>query len=114
MLVWKGWGLLALLIPVALNILMQFGIDYFLGAGFYKAATWSLPLAFSLSSIPVFLVGYQLNKKPARTLVDIETHEIVELKTIHSFFWIPLQYWSAILLVVSLWVYLANIGIIYQ
>jgi len=114
MLIWKGWGLLTLFIPVGLSLVMQFAVDFHFGNGFYKSANWPLPLAFLLSSLPVFYLGYILNKKPGRKLMDIETQEIFEQKEVHSFFWIPMQYCSFIILTISILMYLSNIGFIYQ
>jgi len=113
MLIWKGWGLLALFIPLGLSLLIQFIVDFYFGSGFYKSASWPLPLAFLLSSLPIFYLGHTLNKKPGRKLMDLETQEIIELKEVHSFFWIPMQYCSLIAVVISILLYLSNIGFIY-
>jgi len=113
MLVWKGWGLMALGIPVICSLLTGFIVNYHFGEGFYKASSWPMPVAFLVSAIPVFILGYKLNNKPGRIVVDIETNEQIELKTIHSFFWIPMQYWGIIIVCISIWMYLSNIGMIY-
>jgi len=113
MLVWKGWGLMVLAIPLACSFLLQFIVNFNFGEEFYKTESWPMPVAFILSAIPVFILGYKLNNKPGRVVVDIETNERIELKTIHSFFWIPMQYWGAIIICISIWMYLANTGMIY-
>ena len=113
MVVWKGWGFSVLLIPVLCALLMEFSIDSYFGAGFYRSASWPIPLAFLLSSVPVFVFGSRLNNKPARIVVDVETNERLELKTTHSFFWLPMQYWSLVIIGLAVWMYLANIGMIY-
>ena len=114
MLVWKGWGISAIIIPVTCAVLMELSVDASFGVGYYKAASWPMPLALLLSSIPVFILGHKLNKRPGRMLVDPETNERVELKTTHTVFWIPMQYWSLVIIGVSGWMYAANIGLIYQ
>ena len=114
MLVWKGWGLLSLVIPLVCALSMEFAVDYNFGNGFYKTASWPLPLAFLISSIPVFIIGFKLNSKIGRILIDPENNEKIELKVIHSFFWIPMQYWSVIMVGVSVWMYLSNIGVLYS
>ncbi len=112
MLIWKGWGIGAFIIPLAFALVMEFLADSCLGAGYYKAANWPFPLALLLSSIPLFILGFRLNKKPGRLVVDTKTNEKIELKTTHSLFWIPMQYWSLIIIGISVWIYLSNIGYI--
>jgi hypothetical protein len=62
-------------------------------------------LAFLISAVPVFLASYKLNKIPDRLLIAPITNEKVILKKQHSFFWIPLQYWAVILLILSALLY---------
>lgn len=114
MLIWKGWGLLAIICPLVFALLMEFCVDSALGAGFYKTGSWPLPLAFMLSAIPVVILGQKLNKKPGRIVIDPENNEKLELKKIHSFFWVPLQYWALVLCGLSIWIYLSNLGLIYK
>jgi hypothetical protein len=113
MIVWKGWGFLAFAIPLICALLMQFGIDSYFGDGFYTKASWSLPLALFLSSAFVFSVGYKVNNKEGKLLIDPETNEKMLLKTTHSLFWIPMQYWSVIIVGLSVVLYLSNTGVIY-
>jgi len=114
MIIWKGWGVLAILIPLICSLLAQLAFDSLSGDGFYKESDWAMPLVISLSSILVFVVGYKLNNKQGRILIDPENNEQVELKETHSMFWIPLQYWGIIVFVISAWMYVANLGLIYQ
>ncbi|MDY0189930.1 MAG: hypothetical protein RBR22_04270 [Desulfuromonas sp.] len=114
MLIWKGWGILAIICPLICALLIEFCVDSLFGSGFYQAASWPLPLAFMLSAIPVLFFGQKLNKKPGRIVIDPENNEKLVLKETHSLFWVPLQYWSIALCGLSVWIYLANIGLIYQ
>jgi len=113
MLVWKGWGFLVFLIPLFCSLLIQFILDSNFGDGFYKSTSWTMPLVFIFSAVPTCILGYKLNNKAGRIVVDIETNERIELKEKHSFFWIPMQYWAVIIIGISAWMYLANIGFIY-
>lgn len=100
-------------ILVVCSLLIEFIVNSYFGDGFYKASSWPMPVAFLVSAISVFILGFKLNNKPGRIVVDIETNEQIELKTTHSFFWIPMQYWSVIIVCISIWMYLSNIGMIY-
>jgi len=113
MIIWKGWGILALLIPLILSWSIQFLADSVFGHDFYKTSTWAMPCVFIFSSFFVFLIGDKLNKKQGRILIDPKTHENVEIKTSHTFFFIPMQYWGILWIGVGLWMYASNIGFIY-
>lgn len=114
MIIWKGWGILALLIPLVISVAVGAGVDYYYGENFYKNSTWAMPIVLGFSAIIVFFVGRKVNNKLGRILIDPENNEEIELKTTHSMFWIPLQYWGIIILAISIWMYLANVGLLYN
>ncbi len=114
MIVWKGWGFLGLLIPLILSVSVGEAIDSNYGDHTYQNSEWAMPLVLGLSAVLVSWIGYKLNSKQGRILIDPENNERVELKTIHSMFWIPLQYWGIIIVAISIWMYIANLGLIYN
>jgi len=114
MLVWKGWGILALIIPLVISLSVGSALDSYYGEYFYKNSAWAMPLVLGISSVVVFIVGYKINSKPGKIVIDPENNEQIELKTTHSMFWIPLQYWSVIILAIAIWMYIANIELIYK
>ncbi|MDC9729741.1 MAG: hypothetical protein PSN04_10530 [Methyloprofundus sp.] len=58
MIVWKGWGLLALIIPLLFSLLAgsAFGAAY--GENFYKNSDWAMPMVLGLSSVLLYSVGH--------------------------------------------------------
>ncbi|WP_188150839.1 hypothetical protein [Teredinibacter waterburyi] len=58
-------------------------------------------LIFVAASGINYLFGDYVNSRPGRVLIDPKTREVVELKDSHTFFWIPMQYWSFAFLLVS-------------
>ena len=112
MLVWKGWGFLALLIPLIASWTVGFSLNSFYGEGFYQQSAWAMPLTIGLTAIPVTLIGIKLSKKRARTLIDVDTLEKVEIKPEHSMFWIPLQYWGIIIISLCMWLFASNSGLL--
>ena len=114
MIIWKGWGILALVIPLLISLGVGAGVDYYYGEGFYEGSTWAMPLVLGFSAIIVFLVGWKINNRPGKIVIDPENNQEVELKTTHTIFWIPFQYWGIIILGISIWMYVANIGLIYK
>jgi hypothetical protein len=114
MIIWKGWGVLTFLLPLVCSWAAAFVLDSVYYAGFYKNTPWAMPLVIGLSAIPVAVIGYKLNRKPGRKMIDVETNEVIEIKEKHTLFYIPMQYWSVIIVVLCLWLYASNIGLIYQ
>lgn len=114
MVVWKGWGISALIIPLLCSWLAEMVFNSINGVGSYKDSSWGMPLVLSLSSVLVYFIGCKLNNKPGRILIDPENNEKIELKDTHTMFWIPLQYWGVIVFGIGIWMYVANIGLIYQ
>ncbi len=89
MIVWEGRGILIVLVLIALfflavNLLPSPYLDYayvisFLGTGIF---TWHF--------------GNNWNNK-VRVVTDKETGQELNLKSNHSLFWIPMQYWAFVL-----------------
>ena len=112
MIVWKGWGILAIVIAIVCSVAMQLLCDAVFGAGYYRSSRWAMPLALLLALLLasgiIFFVGQKLNNKPGKVVIDKETNEEYILKSTHSLFWIPLQYWGAVTAVLAVWMYVAS------
>lgn len=94
MIVWQGWGILAALIPAALFVLsaVLFGIG---GKGTpLEHPMVGIVFTAVLSAIAVWWLGNKLNSAPGRELVDPQTGQRVVLRTRHTLFWIPMQWWA--------------------
>lgn len=113
MLVWRGWGILVALLPITCSLIAELVFDHQYGAGAYRVASWPMPLALALSALPVYWVGDRLHRQPGRAVIDVETQARLTLKPEHTFFWIPMRYWSVVIVGVAGWMYAANTGLIY-
>lgn len=92
MVVWKGLGILALIIPIGFAIIfyLLFGDDMlYLGAG------------YSIGAILVWFVGKWLNKDSERIETDPKTGQQTILKMVHSMFWIRMELWAPIMLFIG-------------
>jgi len=95
MVIWRGWGILALIIPVlvwfALTQIFFSAVSEDTFKGYYKFVS-----AFSIliGALAVWFAGKKLNSTEARTLVDEKTGEKVLLKKEHSLFFIKMEYWA--------------------
>lgn len=112
MIIWKGWGILALIIPLICSWIANFVFDSTYGEGFYQNSTWAMPFIIALTSLPIGIIGYKLNNRTGRILIDPDNNKKVEIKTVNTMFWIPLQYWAFIILGICALMYAVNIGLI--
>jgi len=97
MIIWQGFGFLAVVIPFAILVAFQALLDSVQGEGFYMENLWPKVMAFLLSGALVYVVGDRLNNKPGKILIDPETNQQIELKGVHTMFWVPMQYWGIII-----------------
>jgi len=103
MIIWSGLGFLVpvgafvcfLITQIATNSLLN-DERYYTEHGFPKL------IAFWVAAGLMFLVGRPLSNKDARVLVDKQTGQEVILKPSHTFFFIPIEYWAPILLVLGI------------
>lgn len=98
MIIWQGLGFLAAVIPFAVLVLTQLGIDAVAGESYYTANDWVKLLAVLIAAPMVGGLGYYLNRQPGKVLIDPETNQKVELKRRHTLFWVPMEYWSIVIL----------------
>lgn len=94
MIIWRGWGILAALIPAAFFIL--FAVVFGIGAKgtFLASPTLMIPASGVCSAVVVWWLGRKLNSASTRELVDPKTGQRVLLRNDHSLFWIPMQWWA--------------------
>jgi hypothetical protein len=93
MVVWKGWGWLAAIIPMAGYVLMTHWADATRGHGYSDAHGWAGGIGTILGAVAAWIVADKL-EGPGRTLVDQKTNETVVLKRQDSLFFIPMKYFS--------------------
>ena len=101
MIIWQGFGFLAVLIPIVVAI-----IFVFITPSNAEVTDAMLSAIFVVSAIVTWFTGKKLNSKPGKVLIDSETQEKVELKNKHTLFWIPME-WIAIL-----WVLMAIVSLV--
>lgn len=97
MIVWRGWGILVLVLAAVPVALVQLVAGWVMGPdGAARQSDWLAPLGLALSAPLIWWVGRALNRRPARVLVDRETGQEVALRPNHSLFFIRMEYWAVI------------------
>jgi hypothetical protein len=97
MIIWTGWGILVPVVFFAVTILFQMLVDGILGPDTYSQAKHFQFFGTSAAALAVWLAGKRMNTKTERRVIDKETGEEMVLKSNHSFFFIPMQYWGFII-----------------
>lgn len=101
-LIWQGYGFLAILIPFLMSLVAQLASDSIMEQGFYTGHPLLSVAVLLASAVVVWVVGNKLNSAPGRVLMDPQTGEQIELKKKHTLFWIPMQWLSAAIAALAL------------
>jgi len=84
MMIWSGLGIL---VPVIAAICI-FAAD---------SLGWPKSIFLFIGAIAVTAIGLYLNRLPGRTVIDKATGKEIVLKKKHTFFFVPVVYWGAVL-----------------
>ena len=95
MVIWTGWGILAALIWAAGLFLTQLIVDSAFGQGYYTANAWPKILACAIPAPVIWAVGRYMNGSP-------DSEERRNQGARHTLFFVPMEYWAAIFLVIGL------------
>lgn len=104
MLIWRGWGILAVVIGFGALLATQFIVDAVAGRGTYSenSEQFAGP-AVALAGLLVFFLGRWLNDPSrGRVLVDKETGQEIVDKPRNDLFFIPMEIWGALLVVLGI------------
>ena len=99
MLIWSGGGILAVVFAAvgALGGIALVDGTGGLGAGLSEEAGFALGLV--VAAVVNWFVGVSLDRRVGRELIDAKTGERVILRRRHRLFWVPMQYWSVVMVV---------------
>lgn len=104
MIIWKGWGILVLLIGAVFTIPLGFGAASLLGT---ESAGFGAGLGLLLAAVAVFFVGQKLNA-PVQGFHPA-TGQPVLYRNAHTFFFVPMQYWAFVLPVIAVAAIIASV-----
>ena len=98
MIIFHGWGILTVAIVVilggAVTVTSAMALD---AAGLHEFSGIGLALGLFVAAAVNWYAGRRLNGDPGRELVDRATGETVVLRRSHRLFFIPMQWWSLVM-----------------
>ena len=99
MIIWRGYGFLVPLIAFACILLAEIGSEaLFRDDTYYQEHAWPLAFAFILAGALVATADRRFPGADPRVMIDEQTGERVRVGGArHSFFFVPLRYWSVLL-----------------
>lgn len=103
--IWRGYGWVLPLVVFLAFLASQVVVDLFQGDGYYSSHEWPKAMAVAFSAVVAAAMGYFLNYRFRKVVVNEETGEVVGKSPSHSLFFVPVQYWAVIIPLLAFWVY---------
>jgi hypothetical protein len=97
--IWRGRGLVALAVPFFMLLGVEILVSLVFGVGAWMANVGGLVTLVFLASAGVLFWLDRRWREPGRLLVDPATGHKVILRRDHALFFVPLRYWSVVMLV---------------
>jgi hypothetical protein len=95
--IWRGRGGLVVLVTFVTCLLTNYLSDRLGGPSYWVTNRWLIGVALIISGVCVYVLS-TISRSDSRLVVDAKTGEQIRLTTKHDLFWIPMKYWSFLLL----------------
>lgn len=98
MIIWRGWGILVLVVVVFFELIANSLVVKPLGIPDHSIYEDIVGYLFFLpSAVVIWFLGKHLNGKKQRVVIDKETGQEITLPVEHTFFFVRMEYWAYIL-----------------
>ena len=102
MIIWSGLGFLVAVLTFGCLIATEFLVESaFHDDRYYQSHGWPKLIAFVVAALFVGVLGRLLKRRQGKALIDPETGKEVIVGRNHTFFFIPVEYWAPILVVLG-------------
>lgn len=95
MFIWRGLGILSVIVPFGVALTGELSVDGIMGKGYYSSHTAIPALSLAIGGVLVWLIGRYANSEKRRYQTLPDTGQTVRVQKAHMFFWIPME-WMAI------------------
>jgi hypothetical protein len=103
MIIWRGLGFLVAIISFLCLVLAEAIVEsIYNNESYYQDHGWPAATGLVIAAAILWPLGRKLNQEKAKVLVDKETGEELILEKHHDFFFIRMEYWAPILIVIGI------------
>lgn len=100
--IWQGLGFLVAVIVFGCSLAGNLISNATVGDGYYDRHKWPSAVSLIFSATMCWFLGRYLRRRSDRIAIDKETgKEFVVNQSRHTLFFIPMHYWSPILLLIA-------------
>ena len=101
--IWQGLGFLVAVIVFGCSLAANLILNATVGDGYYDHHDWPFAVSLIFSAAICWFLGNHLRKRSDRIAIDKKTgNEFVVNQSRHTLFFIPMHFWSPILLLIAL------------
>ena len=100
---WRGGGVAVILFAILAALVTNvFTSALFHQDNYFQDHAWAQMFALWLAGAACWFLGRYLHSKPGRVLIDKASGEEITIRPEHSLFFIKLEYWGPILVVIGM------------
>jgi hypothetical protein len=107
---WNGWGFLALVMPTFVALVVNAGMIYLADSHYMETHVWTQAVSLFVGAILLWFFGRYMNNRPGKILIDPDSGEKVQWVKRHLLFFIPMQYYAGVWILVAIWMLITNTG----
>jgi len=101
MIIYRGWGFLALICYVASAVVIGSVLNWGFGIDFLATKQWwPLHVIFFAGALLTYAVGWFLNRDLLEETVYEKTGPVIVLKPRHTLYFVRMEYWGPIILAI--------------
>ena len=99
---WRGHGWAVVAIFAGTFVILELVLNFIFGDGYYQGNEWPKTAAPIISATLIAGLGYIFNYRNRVVVMNAETGKKEKQKS-HSLFFIPIEYWAVIVIVLTFW-----------
>jgi hypothetical protein len=96
MIIWRGAGVLVIVIIFLTSLCGNVLSNSFAGKGYWETHSWPFACVLVVAGALIAIADRILSLQPKRVLLDEQTKERVAVGGDHEFFYIPMKWWGLI------------------
>ncbi|WP_438482531.1 hypothetical protein [Oleiharenicola lentus] len=100
MIIWQGFGFIVPVVGIASTVVTQVLVNAVAQDRFYyQTHLWPQLAGIWFTALLIYGLARRLDSRPGNVVVEKDTGQEIVVKPRHSFFFIPMKYWAAVIAV---------------